>query len=87
MSGSLRPWPASEDDPAPCRACDPDLDPSPWVPESSSRLLVSPVRDFLVLPGSCWRDTQCRFCVFCFIPLNIISIISVINKAGLIFNL
>jgi len=44
----LRPWPASEEDPARCPACDRDPDSDLWIPESSSHLLLSPVWDFLV---------------------------------------
>jgi len=82
----LRPWPASEEDPACCPACDPDPDPDPCIPESSSCLLPSPVRDFLVLPGSCpstqLQETKYQFCIFCFISLiiNNVSNISVISK-------
>jgi len=38
-------------------------------------------------PGTQPWETQCWFCVFCFISLNIISIINVISKTGFIFNL
>ena len=85
---SLHPWPASDEDPAYCPACDPDPDSDSCVPESSFLLLLRPVWDFLVLPGSCscntqlW-ETQYWFCIFCFISLiiNIFGIISVISKA------
>ena len=49
---TLHPCPASGEDPARCPACDPDPDPDPCIAESSSYLLPTPVRDFLVLPGS-----------------------------------
>ena len=85
---SLHPWLVSEEDPAPCPVCDPDPNCYLCIPEYSSHLLLSPVWDFLVLPGSWWwdtspcntqlRETQYWFCIFCFISL--ISIITVINK-------
>ena len=80
-SRSFQAWPAAEEDPASCRACDPDPDPDPHIPESSSCLLLRPVRDLLVLPGSRCQDTSppgtqlwethCRFCIVCIIPLII----------------
>ena len=57
-SRSLRPWLASEEDPAHCPTCDPDPDSDPCIPEPSSCLLPSPVQDCLVLPGSCWWDAS-----------------------------
>jgi len=90
---------ASEEDPAPYPACDPDPDSYLCIPESSFHLLRRPVQDFSVLPGSCWWDasahgtqlweTQYQFCIYCFISLivNVISITSVISKAVFIFNL
>jgi len=52
----LHPWSASEEDPACCSTCDPDPDSDPCIPKSSSHLLPRPVRESLVLPGSCWQD-------------------------------
>jgi len=44
--------------PASCPACHPDAYSDPCIPESSSLLLLSPVQDFLVLPGSHWRNAS-----------------------------
>jgi len=38
--------------------CGPDPDSDPCIPESCSCLLLSPVWDFLVLPGSYWWDAS-----------------------------
>ena len=75
-SHSLCARPASEEDLARCPACDHDPDSNLCIPESSCCLLMSPVQDFLVLPGSCWWDanacstqlweTQYHFYIFYF---------------------
>ena len=57
-SGSLCPWQPSEEDCPPCPACNPDPDSDPCIAEGSSCLLLCPVQDFLVLPGSCSQDSS-----------------------------
>jgi len=57
-SCSLLSWPASEEDPAHCSACDPDPGSDLCIPESSSCLLLRPAQDILVLPASCWKDAS-----------------------------
>jgi len=90
---SLHPWLPSEEDPAYCPACDPNVDSGPCIPESSSCLLpaeaslghLGAAQKLLAgrqRPGTQLRETQYWLCIFCFISLfiNIIVIISVIIK-------